>query len=324
MQKRKLGFSDLELTTVGFGTYALGGDNWEWAWGAQDDADSIAAMHRGLDLGINWIDTAPVYGLGHAEEVVGEAIRGHRDQVIVATKCGLDWNPGEKSVFGNLKADRIRQECEDSLRRLQTDMIDLLQIHWPDPAEDIEEAWGVVAELIKAGKVRYGGVSNFSVEQMKRVQPIHPIASLQPPYNMFNRDIEAEILPFCADNNIGVIAYGPMETGLLTGKFTPEKIAALPDNDWRKTRNDQYQEPRLSANLDFVEKLRPIAARSGHSLAQLAIAWVNRRPEMTASIVGARRPPQIEETAPASNWNLSASDIAEIDALLAERDSAIG
>jgi aryl-alcohol dehydrogenase-like predicted oxidoreductase len=318
MQTRKLGFSDLHLTTVGLGTWAIGGE-WRWGWGPQDDAESIAAIQRALALGINWIDTAPAYGLGHSEEIVGKAIAGHRDEVSIATKCGICWDEATGQPFNRLTAQSVRREAENSLRRLNLDVIDLYQIHWPVPDEEIEEAWGTIADLIQEGKVRYGGISNFSVEQLERIQPIHPIASLQPPYSMLRRGVENELLPYCASNDIGVIVYSPMQAGLLTGKFTQERIANLPDGDWRKG-NDLFKEPQLGVNLEFVEKLRPIAERNGKSLAQLAIAWVLRRRELTAAIVGARRPSQIEETAQAGDWELPAEDIAEIDALLAERE----
>jgi aryl-alcohol dehydrogenase-like predicted oxidoreductase len=329
MQTRKLGYSDLYLTTVGLGTWAIGGE-WAYGWGPQDDTESIAAIRRALDLGINWIDTAAVYGLGHSEEIVGQAIAGRRGQVIIATKCGLVWDGGSTTPYGRLKAESVRREVEASLRCLNVEVIDLYQIHWPDPARDIEEAWGVIADLIREGKVRYGGVSNFSVEQLKRVQAIHPVASLQPPYSMLQRGIEEDLLSYCAANDIGVVVYSPMQSGLLTGKFTRERVANLPDSDWRK-RDHYFREPELGANLALVERLRPIAERNGRTVAQLAIAWVLRRSlrlcsgqaEVTAAIVGARRPSQIEETAPAGDWVLSAEDIAEIDALLAERERAL-
>jgi aryl-alcohol dehydrogenase-like predicted oxidoreductase len=327
MQTRKLGYSDLHLTTVGLGTWAIGGGGWAFGWGPQDDNESIAAIRRALDLGINWIDTAAAYGLGHSEEIIGQAIpstssgrrAGRRDEVIIATKCGLVWDEGSTTPYGRLKAESIRREVEASLRRLNVEVIDLYQIHWPNPDQDIEDAWGVIADLIREGKVRYGGVSNFSVEQLKRVQTIHPVASLQPPYSMLRRGIEEDPLAYCAANDIGVIVYSPMQAGLLTGKFTKERVASLPDEDWRK-HSSHFQEPELSANLSLVEKLRPIAERNGRTVAQLAVAWVLRRPEVTAAIVGARHPSQIEETAPAGDWALSAEDIAEIDALLAERE----
>jgi aryl-alcohol dehydrogenase-like predicted oxidoreductase len=304
------------------GTWAIGGGGWDYGWGPQDDAESIAAIRRALDLGINWIDTAAVYGLGHAEEIVGRAIAGRRDEVIIATKCGLIWGKGSTTPYGWLKAESVRREVEASLCRLNVEVIDLYQIHWPIPEEDIEEAWGVITELIWEGKVRYGGVSNFGVEQIKRMEVTHPVASLQPPYSMLQRDVEEELLPYCAAHDIGVITYSPMQSGLLTAKFTKERAVHLPDNDWRK-RDPYFREPELSANLALVEKLRPIAERNGRTVAQLAIAWVLRRPEVTAAIVGARRPSQIEETARAGDWVLSAEDIAEIDALLAGHEQAL-
>ncbi len=316
MRTRKLGFSDLHLTTVGLGTWAIGGP-WQWGWGPQDDAESLTAIRRALDLGINWIDTAPAYGLGHSEEIIGQAVAGRRDQVIIATKCSLVWDETGK-VDARLEAKSVRREAEDSLRRLGVEVIDLYQIHWPNPDEDVEEGWSTIADLIREGKVRYGGVSNFNVDQLKRIQPIHPVASLQPPYSMLRREVEDELLPYCAANDIGVVVYSPMQAGLLTGRFTRERVAGLPDGDWRK-RNKHFQEPQLSANLAPVDKLRPIAERNAKTLAQLAIAWVLRRSELTAAIVGARRPSQIEETVQAGDWNLSAEDIAEIDALLADR-----
>lgn len=323
METRKLGYSDLQLTPVGLGTWAIGGGDNPYGWGPQDDQDSIATIRRALDLGINWIDTAAGYGKGHSEEVVGQAIAGRRDEVIIATKCGILWQEDGSDIYGHLKADSIRREVEASLRRLQVEVIDLYQIHWPMPDEDIEEGWGTIAELVKEGKVRYGGVSNFSVDQLKRVQAIHPIASLQPPYSMLARDIEPEIMPFCAENNIGIVVYSPMQAGLLTGKMTKERVAQLPDDDWRKAKSPQFQEPELSLNLALVEELRPLAERNSRSLAELAIAWVLRRPEVTSAIVGARRPSQIEQTVGAGEWSLSAEEIAEIEALLAKRDKQL-
>ncbi len=322
MQTRKLGYSGLHLTTIGLGAWAIGGGGWAFGWGPQDDADSIAAIHRALDLGINWVDTAAVYGRGHSEEVVGRAIAGRRDEVIVATKCGRILEEGQDRPFGRLKADSVRREAEASLRRLRVEVIDLYQLHWPDPDKEIEEGWGAVADLIKEGKVRFAGVSNFNTAQLQRIQPIHPVVSLQPPYSMLRRGVEDELLAYCATNNIGVIVYSPMQAGLLTGKFSRERVASLPDDDWRK-QNDYYREPQLSANLELVEGLRPIAERTGKTLAQLAIAWVLRRPEVTAAIVGARHPSQIEETAAAGDWSLSTEDLDEIEALLAKREQRL-
>ncbi|HQE25936.1 MAG TPA: aldo/keto reductase, partial [Candidatus Atribacteria bacterium] len=240
---------------------------------------------------------------------------------IIATKCGRVWNE-KGEVFGCLKRDSIRKEAEDSLRRLEVEVIDLYQIHWPDPEPDIEEAWSTMADLVKEGKIRYAGVSNFNVEQMKRIEKIHPIASLQPPYSMITRDIEEEILPYCAEKNMGVIVYSPMQKGLLTGKFTKERVKNLPPDDHRRS-DPQFNEPLLSINLELVEKLKPIAEKHGRTLAQLAIAWVLRRPEVTAAIVGTRRPSQIEETFPAGDWELTTEDIEAIDKLLQEREEKI-
>lgn len=322
MERRKLGNSELSVTPIGIGTWAIGGGDNPYGWGPQDDKDSIAAIRRGLELGVNWIDTAAGYGHGHSEEVIGQAIAGRRDEVIIATKCGILWQEDGSDIFGCMEAASIKREVENSLRRLKVDVIDLWQIHWPLPDEGIEEGWGAVADVIKEGKVRYGGVSNFSVEQLKRIMPIHPVTSLQPPFSMLLRDTEKELLPFCAENDIGVVVYSPMQAGLLTGKMTRERVAAFPEDDWRKG-NSLFQEPQLSINLDLVEKVRPIAQRAGRPVSQLAIAWVLRRPEVTSAIVGARRPSQIEETAGAAEWKLSAEEIAEIDKLLAEREEAL-
>ena len=321
MQKRKCGFSDMEFTTVGFGAWAAGGQ-WDWGWGVQDDHESIAAIQRALDLGINWIDTAAAYGLGHSEEVVREAIRGRRDQVYIATKCGLVWDDRSTGKVSNrLKAWSVRQEAENSLRRLGVDVIDLYQIHWPKPDEAIEEAWTEIARLVEEGKVRYAGASNFSVEQLERVQKIHPVASLQPEYSMLERSVENDLLAFCAANQIGVIAYSPMASGLLTGKYTRATMESIAADDWRRKYSKHFREPALTANFTLVEALQEIARRFGRTAGELALAWVLRRPEVTAVIVGARRPGQIEETAPASDWQLPVDVVKEIDDLLAARDA---
>jgi aryl-alcohol dehydrogenase-like predicted oxidoreductase len=321
MERRRLGWTELEFTTVGLGTWAIGGP-WQWGWGPQDDDDSIRTIHEALDTGINWIDTAPVYGLGHSESVVGRAIRRRRDEVLIATKCGFTWDdPASGDVTPSLKGPGVRLECEASLRRLGVDVIDLYQVHWPNPAEDIEEAWEMIARLIDEGKIRYAGVSNFDVGQMERVHAIHPVASLQPPYSMLSRRVENEVLPWCAANHVGVVPYSPMQAGILTGRFTRQTMETLPADDWRHG-NRHYQEPALSANLALVDGLRPIAERTDRSMAELAIAWVLRRPEVTSAIVGARRPGQIGETATASGWNLSEEDVQKIEDLLAARDAA--
>ncbi len=320
MQIRKLGNTDLELTTVGLGTWAMGGP-WQFGWGPQDDDEALAAITASLEAGINWIDTAPAYGLGHSEELVGTVLKQTKQKPIIATKCSLLWNDkGEK--VSCLKAESIRKECHDSLERLGIEVIDLYQIHWPDPDEDIEQAWEEMAKLAEEGKVRYLGVSNFNVEQIKRVQKIHPVASLQPPYSMIHREVEDELLAYCAQNDMGVVAYSPMQRGLLTGKFSPERLSALPLDDHRR-RNPDFHEPQFTATLELVEQLKPIAERNGKTLAQLSISWVLRRSEVTAAIAGARRPEQIIETAPASDWDLSEEDIEQIEKLLDERQSKI-
>jgi aryl-alcohol dehydrogenase-like predicted oxidoreductase len=319
MKTRTLGWTDLQLTTVGLGTWAIGGGDWEFSWGPQDDKNSIKAIHRAVELGINWIDTAAVYGLGHSEEMVGRAIKGLTKRPLIATKCGLCWNE-KREIINRLKRKSIRAEAEASLKRLGVDVIDLYQIHWPNPDEDIEEAWIEMGKLVKEGKIRFAGVSNFSVNQLKRIQPIHRVASLQPPYSMLNRGVEDGLLQYCAEQKIGVIVYSPMQKGLLTGKMTRERIKEFPQDDHRR-RDPQFSDPLLTANLDLVEGLRQIAKRHGRSVAELAIAWV-LRPEVTAAIVGARKPSQIEETAPAGDWTLSKEDIAEIEKLLKRREAA--
>jgi aryl-alcohol dehydrogenase-like predicted oxidoreductase len=323
MEKRKLGNSDLEITRIGLGAWALGGPDWRFGWGPQDDRESIEAIHKAIDLGINWIDTAAAYGLGHSEQVIARAVAGKRDKVIIATKCSLVWQDGDYDVRSCLKAESIRREADASLKRLNLDVIDLYQIHKPIPDEDVEEGWGAIADLIHEGKVRYAGVSNFNVEQIKRAQAIHPVTSLQPPYSMVRREVEDELLEYCARNQIGVIVFSPMQAGILTEKFTREWFIGLDEKDWRR-RNKQFIEPRLSANLSLVEKLRPIAARYGRPVSQLAIAWVLRRPEVTAAIVGSRRPSQIEETAVAASWKLPDEAVAEIENLLVEHSRTLG
>jgi aryl-alcohol dehydrogenase-like predicted oxidoreductase len=320
MQTRNLGNTELELTTVGLGTWAMGGP-WQFGWGPQDDDEAIAAIVKALDMGINWIDTAPAYGLGHSEELIAQALRRTDAQPFIATKCGILWNERKEKVTC-LKKRSIRKECHDSLRRLGIDVIDLYQMHWPDPDEDVEEAWEEMVRLKERGKVRYLGVSNFAVKHLDRVRRIHEPVSLQPPYSMLHREAEDELLGYCAANNIGVVVYSPMQRGLLTGKFSPERLAALAPDDHRR-KNPDYLEPQFSATMELVEKLRPIAARNKRPLAQLAIAWVLRRPEVTAAIAGARRPGQIKETAPAGDWSLSEKDIQEIEVLLAERQAKI-
>ena len=322
MKTRLLGKTELELTVIGFGAWAIGGGDYAFGWGPQDDQESIKAIHKALDLGVNWIDTAPVYGLGRSEEVVGRAIKGIREEVVVATKCGFVWNE-QREISATLKAESVGREVEDSLRRLGTDYIDLYQIHWPNPEEDIEEAWKVMAGLVEDGKVRYPAVSNFSVEQLERISPIHPVASLQPPYSMFRRSIEAEILPYCSENGIGVVVYSPLQNGLLTGKFTKELIQNLPDSDFRKTTNRHFQEPQVDINLAAVEELRPVADDCGLSLAQLALAWVLRRQEVTSAITGTRKQAQIEETVKAAGYIPEDEILARIEDILEKRQTEL-
>lgn len=273
----------------------MGGGDWKFGWGDQDDAASIASVHQALDAGVNWIDTAAIYGHGHAERVVGKAIQDRRDDVLIATKCGRVWEGESREIGKSLRRESVHREVDVSLQRLGIDCIDLYQIHWPEPDEEIEEGWGAVAELVEAGKIRYAGVSNFNMEQLKRIQPIHPVTSLQPPYSMLRREVEEEVLPYCRENQIGIVAYSPMQAGLLTGRFSKERVQNLPANDWRKA-NPFFTSPQLEANLSIIEQLRPVAAQMEITLPQLALAWVLRRSEMTAAIAGARRPDQILET----------------------------
>lgn len=322
MKTRKLGWTDLNLTTIGLGTFAIGGLGWIASWGSQDDKASIDSIRRALDYGINWLDTAAVYGLGHAEEVVGKAIKGLSKRPIISTKCSRLGNT-DGSLFQCLKRDSIRAEIEGSLKRLGIDVIDIYFIHWPVPDEDIEEGWSAVAELVKEGKVRYAAASNFSVAQLKRIMPIHPVAAIQNAYSMIERKPEEELLDYCRQNNIGVVAWGPLGHGLLTGKFTRERLRNLDKGDGFRSNNIHFKEPEVSRNIELAEKLGPIAVRNGRTVAQLAIAWVLRRPELTSAIVGARKPSQIEETAPAGDFELSKKDIAEIDKLLAEREKKL-
>ena len=322
MEQRRLGKSELLLSEIGFGAWAIGGGDYDFGWGPQDDADSIRAIHHALNKGVNWIDTAPVYGLGRSEEVVGKALRGIRGEVIIATKCGLVWDQ-QRQLGSRLTAASVREEAENSLRRLQTDHIDLYQMHWPDPEEEIEEAWATMADLVQEGKVRYIGVSNFSTEQMELLAAMHPIASLQPPYSMLRRDIEKSQLPYCGGQGIGIIAYSPLQNGLLTGKFSLESIAALDDTDFRKSKNRNFQSPQVEINLAFVEALRPIADSLEMTLPQLALAWVLRRPEVTSAITGTRAPEQIEETFKASGRPLEKNTMDEIGALLEGRDTEL-
>jgi len=309
----------MQITPIGFGSWAIGGSGWRGAWGPQDDGEAIGAIRRAVELGINWIDTAAVYGLGHSEELVARALEDipESERPYVFTKCERRWDE-RGNVYGSLKKDSIKRECEDSLRRLGVDAIDLYQIHWPEPEEDIEEGWEAMAGLKEEGKVLHIGVSNFDVSQMERCQKIAPIETLQPPYSIIRRGIEDEILPYCRDHGIGVIVYSPMASGLLSGRMTRERVENMPDDDWRKRAPD-FNEPRLSRNLALVELLREIGAdHGGYSPAEVAIAWTLRHPAVTAAIVGGRRPEQVDGVVGAADLTLTDEDLSRIESFLKE------
>ncbi|MGC2657583.1 MAG: aldo/keto reductase [Bryobacteraceae bacterium] len=314
VELRTLGQSDLRITPLGIGAWAMGGGGWQFGWGQQDDADSTAAIRAALDRGVNWIDTAAVYGLGHSEEVVGRAIAGLSHKPYIFTKSERRWD-SENKIYPSLKADSIRQECEDSLRRLKIDVIDLYQVHWPQPDEDIEEGWTEMARLQQQGKVRWIGVSNFNTAQMERAMKIAPITSLQPPYSLLARDAEQSILPFARKHNIGVLVYSPMKAGLLAGRMTRERAASLPEDDWRK-RNPEFQEPKLSRNLEFVERVGDIGKRRGRSPGEVALAWTLANPAVTAAIVGLRKPDQVDGTLGALEFRLSSDEVVELEKYL--------
>ncbi len=322
MEKRRLGNSDLELSTVGLGAWAIGGGEYVFGWGSQDDKDSLKAIEEALDAGINWIDTAPIYGLGRSEEVVGRAVQERRSEVIISTKCGLVWKPGTRKVSNSLQKESVISECNESLRRLQTDVIDIYHIHWPVPDEQIEEAWEAISLLVRQGKVRWPAVSNFSTDQMDRASRVHPITSLQPSYSMISRGAEEEIMPYCRRHGIGMTIYSPMKSGLLSGSFTRERAESLPGDDWRR-RNHYFQEPELSANLTLASRLAELASDYGRTAGALAVAWTLRRSEVTSAIVGARKAGQILDTAAASGWTLDDELLKRIDELLEEHGAAI-
>jgi aryl-alcohol dehydrogenase-like predicted oxidoreductase len=318
MKTRVFGKTGLDITAIGVGAWAIGGPGYAFGWGPQDDDESVAAIERAVDLGINWVDTAPVYGLGHSEQVVARALKnlGSR-RPLVFTKCSLVWPEGRRDVQHNLEAASIRREVEQSLRRLGVETIDLMQIHWPrffdaPTAGNIEEAWGELAALRQAGKIRHIGVSNFNADDMERASKIAPVETLQPPYSLLRRAIEAETLPYCLAHHVGVIVYSPMQAGMLSGKMTAERAAALPEDDWRR-RTPEFQEPRLSKNLAFVEVLRRVGARHGASPGAVAVAWTLRNPAVTAAIVGFRRPQQVEEMVGAAELQLTDADAHEIE-----------
>jgi aryl-alcohol dehydrogenase-like predicted oxidoreductase len=311
MQTKKLGASDLEITPIGVGAWAMGGGGWQFAWGAQDDKESVEAIHAALDKGINWIDTAAIYGLGHSEEVVARTLAGRSNKPLVFTKCGIVWNE-KRENRRTIEPASIQKEVEQSLTRLKLDVIDLYQIHWPEPDSLIEAAWSMMAKLQQEGKVRHIGVSNFNVDQMKRAQAIAPITSLQPPYSIISPEIEKEILPYTQANNIGVIVYSPMKSGLLTGAMTRERVAAMPEDDFRK-RTANFKEPLLSRNLELAGLLATIGRRHGKTAGEMAIAWTLRHPGVTGAIVGMRSAKQVDGVIGAAEFRLSKEEIGEIE-----------
>jgi aryl-alcohol dehydrogenase-like predicted oxidoreductase len=311
MQKRRLGVSDLEITPIGVGAWAIGGGGWQFAWGAQDDNESVNAIHAALDKGINWIDTAAIYGLGHSEEVVGRALAGRANRPLVFTKCGIVWDETRQGKR-TIEPESIRKEVEQSLSRLKMDVIDLYQIHWPEPDNLVEAAWTMMAQLQQEGKVRHIGVSNFSADQMRRAQAIAPITSLQPPYSIISPEIEKEILPYAQANNIGVIIYSPMKSGLLSGSMTRERIAAMPVDDFRQ-RTPNFKEPLLSRNLELADLLGTIGKRHGRTAGEVAIAWTLRHPAVTGAIVGMRSAKQVDGVIGAADFRLSAEELGEIE-----------
>jgi aryl-alcohol dehydrogenase-like predicted oxidoreductase len=316
VERRRLGNSDLDITPIGFGAWAIGGGDWRFGWGAQDDAESIAAIHKAVELGINWIDTAAVYGFGHSEEIVRKALDGMSERPYVFTKCGLVPSADDaKTPVENISAASIKRECEASLRRLNVETIDLYQIHWPtDDIADIEEAWTAMTDLQRAGHVRYIGVSNFDVAEMQRALQVGPITSLQPPFSLVKPEVEQTILPFCHERGIGTIVYSPMGAGLLTGAMTRERALALPPDDWR-SKNAEFQEPKLSRNLKIVDMLVAIGKRHERSAGEVAIAWTLHHPAVTAAIVGARSAAQVEGNINALTFRLTDEEFAEIEAL---------
>lgn len=317
MQTRKLGKTGIDLSVIGLGTWAIGGP-WQYGWGAQDDEASIETLLEAVRQGINWIDTAPIYGCGHSEEITGRALRAMGTRPFVATKCGLRWDAGRNKV-NCLDAESILRECDESLERLGIDTIDLYQMHWPIPEHQIEEAWEAMARCVEAGKVRYLGASNATVAHIKRLARIHPVTAVQPPYSMLRRDIEADLLPYCATHGIGVVCYSPMQKGLLSGRFTREVVAALDPDDHRR-QDPMFQGERFDRIDRLIDSLRPIAVQRGQTLGQLAIDWVLRRTEVASAIVGARSARQIAETCQAGREDLDQETIARIEDLLSGFD----
>ncbi|MBC20648.1 MAG: aldo/keto reductase [Planctomycetaceae bacterium] len=319
MQRRRLGNTELEFTTIGLGTWAIGGGDWKYGWGPQDPSEAIDGLLAGLDFGINWIDTAPVYGDGASEKLVGKALRqAAREDVLVATKCSRKMLP-DGSVTGILDAESVKAECEQSLKRLGVEVIDLYQMHWPEPDSQIEEGWAAMIDLKQEGKVREIGVSNFNVPQMERLEAMHPISSLQPPYNMLQREVEDTLFSYCSAQKMGIIGYSPLAKGLLSGAMTCARAAALDPSDHR-SRDPKFATPELEANLQLVDRLQLFAKNHSHSVAELAIAWTLRKLEVTSAIVGVRNRAQIEGTHAAADWQLTQEEIAQIEQILSTLD----
>jgi aryl-alcohol dehydrogenase-like predicted oxidoreductase len=311
LKTTQLGQTGMEITRIGLGAWAIGGGGWEFGWGPQDDEESIAAIHHALEQGVNWIDTAAAYGFGRSERIVGQALEGVTARPFVFTKCSLLEGPG-RTIAHSLKRDSVLREAQASLERLGVDAIDLYQIHWPIPDEDIEEGWAALAELKQQGLVRHIGVSNFDVDQLRRVQQIAPVETLQPQYSLIEREVEAELLPFAEQEGIGAIVYSPMGSGLLTGRMTRERIESLADDDWRK-RDERFNEPQLSQNLALAARLEAVADRQDTTPGAVAVAWALRHPAVDGAIVGFRRPDQVDPILPAANLELTNQDIAEIE-----------
>jgi aryl-alcohol dehydrogenase-like predicted oxidoreductase len=323
MQFRRLGRDGPEISVVGVGAWAIGGPG-RFGWGPQDDDESIAALHKAFDSGVNWVDTAAVYGLGHSEEIVGQVVREHGGEVLVFTKCGRPWygREGNEPTY-DLKPETIRFELEQSLKRLGTDHVDLYQFHWPDTetGTPVEDSWATMADLVDEGKVRWAGVSNFDVELLERCQRVRQVDSLQPPFSLLNRSAAAEVIPWCAANGTGVICYSPLQSGLLTGSFDADRARDLPEGDWRRT-SDDFRPPKLEANLELARRLEPVAERHGVPVAAVAVAWVLATGGVTGAIVGARRPSQVDGWLPAGDLRLDGADLAELEA--AVRDTGAG
>jgi aryl-alcohol dehydrogenase-like predicted oxidoreductase len=310
MQFRRLGSDGPEISVVGVGAWAIGGP-WQFGWGPQDDDESLAALHKAFDAGVNWVDTAAVYGLGHSEEVVGQAVREHGGEVLVFTKCGRPWYGRENNEpTYDLRPETIRFELEQSLKRLGTDHVDLYQFHWPDTetATPVEDSWATMADLVTEGKVRWAGVSNFDVQGLRRCERVRHVDSLQPPFSLINRSAAREIA-WCAANRTGVLCYSPLGSGLLTGSFDADRVRDLPAGDWRRT-SAEFRPPRLEANLELARRLEPVAERHGVPVAAVAVAWVLATDGVTAAIVGARRPSQVDGWLPAGDLRLTEADLA--------------